>query len=61
MIRAQGLSVFTGDTDGLDDHPALHGGQNAVNVVFLEIIDICDAGDVAEPEILDHLVHGGVG
>lgn len=55
-----GLSVFTGDTDGLNEHPSSHSREDAVDVVFLEVFDICDACDVTEPEILAHLVHGGV-
>lgn len=31
-----------------------------MDVIFLEIFYISDAGDVAEPEVLDHLVHGGI-
>ena len=31
-----------------------------MDVVFLEIFRISSAGDVAEPEVLDHLVHGGI-
>ena len=48
-----------GDTDGLNGDASPHDGEDAVDVVLLEIFHICDAGDVAEPEVLDHLVHGG--
>jgi len=60
-MRISSLSVFAGDTDGLDDHPSSHGRKDAVDVVFLETLYICGAGEVAEPEIFNHLVHGGVG
>jgi len=59
VVRIGSLSVFTGDTDCLNDHPSPHGREDAVDVVFLEIFHICGAGEVAEPEALDHLVHGG--
>lgn len=55
-----GLSVLVGNTDALNDHWTPHGGEDAVNVVLLEIFYIRDASDVAEPEVFDHLVHGGV-
>lgn len=54
-----GPSVFAGDTDGLNGHTPSHRREDAVDVVFLESFHICDAGDVAEPEVWDHLVHGG--
>jgi hypothetical protein len=60
-MRVQSLSVFAGDTDSLNNHPSPHDREDAMDVIFLEILYICCAGDAAEPEILDHLVHGGVG
>ena len=60
-MRISSLSVFAGDTDGLNDHPSSHDRKDTVDVVFLEILYICSAGEIAEPEIFDHLVHGGVG
>lgn len=58
-MRVCSLIVFAGDTDALDDHRTPHGGEDTVNVILLEIFYICGAGDVAEPEVFDHLVHGG--
>ena len=58
-IRIWCSSVFAGDTDALNDHNSPHSGENAVNVIFLEIFYIRDAGNVAEPEVWDDLVHGG--
>ena len=48
------------NTDGSKGHPSPHDREDAANVVFLEIFHVYDAGDVAEPEIFDHLVHGGI-
>lgn len=58
-IRIRCLSVFAGDADALNDHNSPHSGENAMNVILLEVFYIRDAGNVAEPEVLDHLVHGG--
>jgi len=44
----------------MNGHPSPHDREDAVDVVFLEIFRISSAGDVAEPEVLDHLVHGGI-
>lgn len=53
------LQRLSGDTDAMNGHNSPHSGKNAVNVIFLEIFYVRDAGNVAEPEVLDHLVHGG--
>lgn len=53
------MSAAAEDTDGWDDYSSPHDGEDGVDVVVLEAFCICDAGDVAEPEVLDHLVHGG--
>jgi hypothetical protein len=55
-----GLSAFVGNTDALNDHFAPHGGEDGLNVILLEIFYVCDAGEVAKPEVFDHLVHGGI-
>lgn len=60
MIKIESRSFFVGDTDGMNDDSPPHDGEDATDVVFLEVFFICDAGDVAQPEVLDDLVHGGV-
>ena len=47
------------NTDALDDHCTPHDGEDAEDVVILKTFYIHDACDVAEPEVFDHLVHGG--
>ena len=49
-----------GNTDGMNGDRSPHDREDAVDVVFLEAFHVSDAGDVAEPEVLDHLVHGGI-
>ena len=48
-----------GNTDASNDHCAPHDGEDAVNIIMLEMFYIFGAGNVAEPEVFDHLVHGG--
>jgi hypothetical protein len=51
--------VFAENTDASNGRSSPHDGEDAADVIFLEIFYVSNSGDVAEPEVLDHLVHCG--